>query len=402
VISSINPLAKMYTCVNGVVPDPLTLLGSAQGAGAADWGVLDEHRKLIDAVEKAAQLRAQQEQAAAQAATKACKDTTCTDPTHQHDHHDHGHQHGAHDKKHSAAAHAADCHDAACTDSSHDHAHSAHSHGHDRAHTAAHTDDCHSTTCTDPTHDHSHGAHTHGHAHAHVHDDDCHSTTCTDPTHDHSHGAHAHDHGHSHSHRNADMTTAEDRFGITSFVYRRRRPFHPVRFSMFLQSLGNLSVKGVAEMGVPAVTSNTTTTAVAGAAVSEGKEAEALTRAKRALLRSKGFVWMATSAQAAYFMSHAGQYLELLVLGRWWAAIDQAEWPKEVLSEVTVDFEGANGDRRQEVVFIGQFAKDGGTSQRALEGVLDECLLTPEEMVEYEKVAKNGDDALRSHFAPGY
>jgi G3E family GTPase len=111
---------------------------------------------------------------------------------------------------------------------------------------------------------------------------------------------------------------------------------------------------------------------------------------------------MATSAQAAYFMSHAGQYLELLVLGRWWAAIDQAEWPKEVLSEVTVDFDGANGDRRQELVFIGQFAKDGGTSQRALEGVLDECLLTPEEMAEYEKVANKGDDALRSHFAPGY
>lgn len=131
-----------------------------------------------------------------------------------------------------------------------------------------------------------------------------------------------------------------------------------------------------------------------------------VTRAKRALLRSKGFVWMGTSAQAAYFMSHAGQYLELLVLGRWWAAIDRAQWPQQpaVLQDITVDFDGdsAHGDRRQEVVFIGQFARDGGTSQRALEGVLDECLLTDAEMKEYEAVAKQGDDALRSHFAPGH
>jgi hypothetical protein len=54
------------------------------------------------------------------------------------------------------------------------------------------------------------------------------------------------------------------------------------------------------------------------------------------------------------------------------------------------------------VVFIGQFAKDGGTSQRALEEVLDECLLTDEEMREYEQVSKIGDEALRTHFAPGY
>lgn len=36
---------------------------------------------------------------------------------------------------------------------------------------------------------------------------------------------------------------------------------------------------------------------------------------------------MGTSSQAAYFMSHAGQYLELVVLGRWWADIDKSEWP---------------------------------------------------------------------------
>ena len=58
------------------------------------------------------------------------------------------------------------------------------------------------------------------------------------------------------------------------------------------------------------------------------------------------------------------------------------------------------GDRRQELVFIGQFGKDSGSSRQALEEVLDSCLLTPGEMKEYETVSPKGDDALRALFFP--
>lgn len=58
------------------------------------------------------------------------------------------------------------------------------------------------------------------------------------------------------------------------------------------------------------------------------------------------------------------------------------------------------GDRRQELVFIGQFGKDGGSSRKALEEVLDSCLLTEEEMKDYETIAPKGDDALRALFFP--
>merc|ERR1719223_325700 len=123
------------------------------------------------------------------------------------------------------------------------------------------------------------------------------------------------------------------------------------------------------------------------------------TAARKALMRSKGFVWMGTSGVAAYFMSHAGQYLELLVLGRWWADIDESEWPLELKAEIRVDFEGAHGDRRQELVFIGQFGKAGTVnSRKALENVLDYCLLTDDEMADYEVTAKQGDNALRDLF----
>lgn len=156
-------------------------------------------------------------------------------------------------------------------------------------------------------------------------------------------------------------------------------------------------MKGVAELSLVHASSDGSKAQLVGKSAS-------LVRAQRALIRSKGFVWMATSGAAAYFMSHAGQYLELLVLGRWWADIDRAEWPAALQSEIAVDFDqvGSHGDRRQELVFIGQFGKDQSNSQQALQEVLDSCLLTDDEMRAYEQVVKDGDDALRQHFVPDF
>lgn len=90
-----------------------------------------------------------------------------------------------------------------------------------------------------------------------------------------------------------------------------------------------------------------------------------------------------------------------MVLGRWWADIPKAEWPQGSEGEITVDFSGQYGDRRQELVFIGQFGQ-GGQSQQALVEALDACLLTDKEMAEYEAVVASGkgDAALRAHFFP--
>lgn len=84
--------------------------------------------------------------------------------------------------------------------------------------------------CTDGTHNHEHHHHDHhGHDHAH------------DQGHGHAEAAHghAHEHGHEHHHHDRQETTAASRFGIKSFVYRRRLPFHPQRWVPMLVLLGS-------------------------------------------------------------------------------------------------------------------------------------------------------------------
>jgi len=158
-----------------------------------------------------------------------------------------------------------------------------------------------------------------------------------------------------------------------------------VRFTQFLHGMGKVAVSGITDFALPL-------------AIDGSKENDA----RKAILRSKGFVWMGTSSEAAYFMSHAGQYLELMVLGRWWAAIPPVEWPEGLVDEIQSEYDPSSrfGDRRQELVFIGQFGARGMDKVRKeLEKQLDLCLLTPKELAEYEQLVNANDvEGLKKHF----
>ncbi|WP_292236147.1 GTP-binding protein [Burkholderia sp.] len=149
---------------------------------------------------------------------------------------------------------------------------------------------------------------------------------------EHAHGD-GHDHAHSHAHGEADE------FGIGNFVYRARRPFHPVR----LWALLHQEWPGV--------------------------------------LRSKGFFWLATRNDIAGSLSQAGGVCRHGPAGLWWAAQDRAEWPDddELLDEIRAEWQGdlddrSIGDRRQELVLIGI-----GLDDAAWRAKLDACLLTDAE-----------------------
>ena len=233
--------------------------------------------------------------------------------------------------------------------------------------------------------------------HGHVHGPDC-GEACG-----HSNG-HGHGHGHDHDHHGRDggaeairsvdgggqgLTTAASRFGITSFVYSRRRPFHPARLAKEvikkLQVESHSSVRALFRADEPDAPTSDAEFFHRGAEEAgqgQGQGASALGN----VVRSKGYVWLANSHLASRYWSHAGIHFELRDSGAWWSTVPADEWPSDPEQRhlIASDFapEDAKtkrvGDRRQEIVFIGP-----GLNRPRIEGLLDACLLTDAELATY-------------------
>lgn len=122
-------------------------------------------------------------------------------------------------------------------------------------------------------------------------------------------------------------------YGIGSMVYRARRPFHPQRLYEFICT------------------------------------------GLRDVLRSKGFVWLATRDQCGQW-SQAGVAFTLGPAGPWWADVPESAWPRDPAArdEIAAVWDPDVGDRRQEIVLIGQ-----RLDVPRLHAALDRCLLGPAE-----------------------
>jgi G3E family GTPase len=139
-----------------------------------------------------------------------------------------------------------------------------------------------------------------------------------------------------------EETTETEEYGISSFVYRSRRPFHPQRLSDALdESLNDGMFTGV--------------------------------------LRSKGLVWIASKHDWAYDWSQAGCSIRIDPAGYWWASAPEEEWPQEKseIERIRSMFQGFYGDRRQELVFIGR-----EMDEPAIRDILESCLVTDLEFVQ--------------------
>lgn len=201
---------------------------------------------------------------------------------------------------------------------------------------------------------------------------DCHSNDCRDPNFLYQ------PLGWSHSQSDPGLTTAAERFGIASFCYAARRPFHADRLAEALEKwpvskqddLGDvLSASAVNPMSVQEE--------------EEGDEQSPLSR----VIRSKGFCWIDSNPSSRMFWSHAGKNMVLQDEGLWWGAVPE-ERREAMQRHSLADYERARreewseewADRRQEIVFIGQRLDEAG-----VRAVLDGCLLTDEEMAGYRE-----------------
>ena len=127
-----------------------------------------------------------------------------------------------------------------------------------------------------------------------------------------------------------------DEYGISSFVFRAREPFHPERLWSYLQA-----------------------------------------GAWKKVLRSKGYFWLATRPDAALGWSQAGDACRIEPGGKWWAAVDESEWPVEesLKSKIRKSWDSQYGDRKQELVFIGQ-----NVDKELVKLELEKCLVSKVEM----------------------
>jgi len=128
-------------------------------------------------------------------------------------------------------------------------------------------------------------------------------------------------------------TPETEEYGIGSFVFRARRPFHPKRFWDFMHT------------DWPG------------------------------LLRSKGHFWLATRHDMIGMWSQAGGSAEYRPVGYWWAAMSQLPDDEEMKAAIRADWQEPYGDRRQQIVYIGQ-----DLPKEAMLTALRKCLLTDREM----------------------
>lgn len=128
----------------------------------------------------------------------------------------------------------------------------------------------------------------------------------------------------------ADHVPETEEYGVTSYVYRARRPFVPE------------AIHAVLNGDLPGV------------------------------IRAKGHFWIATRPEWVAEFSLAGALSSVAPLGQWWASVPEARRPDHdsARAYMQAHWQEPWGDRRQEIVFIGS-----GIDWPALRARLDAALV---------------------------
>jgi len=141
-----------------------------------------------------------------------------------------------------------------------------------------------------------------------------------------------------------EHTPETEEYGIGSFVFRSKKPFHPERFLTYLN-----------------------------------------TDFPQNIIRSKGLFWLASRSNQALLWSSAGGSCKADSAGVWWASMPLAERANyasfsENQNEIESKWDAQFGDRKIELVFIGQHL-----NKQKMISELQDCLLTDLELQVWKK-----------------
>tara|TARA_Y100000385_G_scaffold217780_1_gene226972 strand:+ start:3686 stop:4918 length:1233 start_codon:yes stop_codon:yes gene_type:complete len=142
-------------------------------------------------------------------------------------------------------------------------------------------------------------------------------------------------------------TPETEEYGISSFVYRSKKPFNPEKFWNYIEYKFPTNI-----------------------------------------IRSKGLFWLASRPKQALVWGQAGGSLKADSAGVWWSSMpygDRMQFAAFIENQNHIEsgWDKVFGDRKNEIVFIGQDMKE-----EQIKNELDACLLNDEEL-EKEKW-KNG------------
>ena len=138
-----------------------------------------------------------------------------------------------------------------------------------------------------------------------------------------------------------EHTPETEEYGISSFIYKTKKPFDPERFWKYLQENFNENI-----------------------------------------IRSKGLFWLASRPNQALIWSQAGGSLRAESAGIWWSSMTFQERIQSISfvenqEEIEKDWDIRYGDRKNEIVFIGK-----NMDQELITKELNMCLLNEIELQE--------------------
>lgn len=157
-----------------------------------------------------------------------------------------------------------------------------------------------------------------------------------------------------------EHTPETEEYGISSFVYRSKKPFDPIRFWNYIQH-----------------------------------------KFSNTIIRSKGLFWLASRPKQALVWSQAGGSLKADSAGVWWSSMPYEKRMQylafiENQKQIELNWDKNFGDRKNEIVFIGQ-----DMDEKQIRSELNACLSTDEELASQKwKQGYNDEWPIQRYYTP--